>query len=80
MYSRIIDAVIRHPLIVIILLLAITPALGRGIPNLQQETRAEFLLPADDPARKNLDMLDEIFGSDYFSLILILNTEDPDGI
>lgn len=80
MYSRIIDAVIRHPLIVIILLLAITPALGRGIPNLQQETRAEFLIPADDPARKNLDMLDEIFGSDYFSLILILNTEDPDGI
>ncbi len=80
MYARIIDAVIRHPVLVIVMLLAVSATFGREIPKLQREARAEAMIPDDDPARRNLDLLEEVFGTDYFTLILILNEDNPDGI
>ena len=80
MYRRVIDIVLGHPRLTIVALVMATAFFATGLTRLVSEANPEAMIPVGDPARQNLHLLEEVFGSDYFTLILVLRQDHPDGI
>jgi predicted RND superfamily exporter protein len=80
MYRRFISWMIRHPVWILGITLALTLALGSRMATLRSETDMNAYIPVDDDARTNLKALEEVFGSSYLTRILVVRDDTPNGI
>lgn len=72
MRRRFLNACIDHPLIVLILTVAITVFLAIPIPEVDFSASSETLISHDDPDRVYFEQIKNIFGDDQISVICLI--------
>ncbi len=72
--------IVRHPWVVLLLLVLVTAGLGSQLPKTTMETNIEEMLPKDLDAYINKKRLEKDFNAADMVVIGILNETDPAGI
>ena len=78
-WQRYVDAVIRRPLVALLIALAATAFMAAGLPRVYIDSDARQFLPDKDIARDNQAYIDEVFGDVSLHMIAVLRPDHPDG-
>jgi len=80
MQHRLVSMVVHHPVMTLVVVLAITIGFASRLPTLHVNTNFDGFVPVGDDSLANLHELEEIFGTTYLTRILIVRDDHPDGI
>ena len=80
MYRKYLEAVVKRPKLVLILIALVTVGFAAGLPRIQTDTDPEHMLRADAPIRVYNDQVKSWFDLQDVLVLGIVNDKDPNGV